>query len=234
MGSKADGNGRVIVPGNVGDGFMVVGLGASAGGIRAAKEFLENVPEGSGMAYVVILHLSPEHDSYLAEVLQQSTRMPVTQVNESVRIVPDHVYVIAPNRSLSVRDDSLVLSEVTCVEERRAPVDIFFRTLADSLGARAACVVLSGTGANGSMGLKRVKEYGGVTAVQDPREAEYSDMPRNSIATGLVDYVLPVAEIPGRLVKYRATLHLIESKDGEDGPGSTPDLREEQAIAAIL
>jgi two-component system CheB/CheR fusion protein len=228
-----DGHGAVV-PGNVGDGFMVVGLGASAGGIRALKEFFENVPEGSGMAYVVILHLSPDHDSQLAEVLQQSARMPVTQVNESVRIEPDHVYVISPNRSLSMQDGTLVLSEMTSVEERRAPVDIFFRTLADSHGARAAVVVLSGTGANGSMGLKRVKEYGGVTVAQDPKEAEHADMPQHAIATGVVDYVLPVAQMPGRIAKYRETLSLIESKEEREGPASLPDQREEQALAAIL
>ncbi len=234
MSSHPNGNGHGGVPGNVGDGFMVVGLGASAGGIRALKEFFEHVPEGGGMAYVVILHLSPDHDSRLAEVLQQSTRMPVTQVTESVRIKPDHVYVIPPNRSLSMQDCSLVLSDVTGVEERRAPVDIFFRTLAESHGARAACVVLSGTGANGSMGLKRVKEQGGVAVVQAPEEAEYPDMPRNSIATGMVDYVLPVAEIPERLASYRAALSLIELKEAGDGEATTPDLREEQALAAIL
>src|SRR5688500_13662055 len=140
-GSGGDGAGA-IVPGNVGDGLMVVGVGASAGGIHACKEFFENAPEASGMAFVVILHLSPDHESHLAEVLQQSTRMPVSQVRESVTIEPDHVYVIPPDRSLSMRGGTLVLSEVTSVEERRAPVDIFFRTLADSHGARAACVVL--------------------------------------------------------------------------------------------
>ena len=234
MSNNPDGNGHEVVPGNVGDGLMVVGLGASAGGIGALKKFFENVPEGAGMAYVVILHLSPDHDSRLAEVLQHSTWMPVTQVSESVRIKPDHVYVIPPNRSLSMEESSLVLSDVTGFEERRAPVDIFFRTLAHSHGARAACVVLSGTGANGSMGLKRVKEYGGVAVVQDPAEAEYPDMPRNSIATGVVDYVLPVAEIPERLAKYRETLSLMELKGEQEGAAAPPDLREEQALAVIL
>src|SRR3954468_7988053 len=165
--------------------FLVVGLGASAGGIRAFKEFFANVPPRSGMAYVVILHLSPEHESHLAEVLQFATEMPVTQVQDAVRIEPDHVYVIPPNKSLAINDGHLRLSEITRIEERRAPVDIFFRTLAESKGSHAVCVVLSGTGPNGSMGMKRVKEMGGVCLVQDPSEAEYSDMPRNSIATGL-------------------------------------------------
>ncbi len=105
MSATTGGNGDAAPRGaaGAGDGFMVVGLGASAGGIRAFREFFENVPERSGMAYVVILHLSPDHDSQLAEVLQQSTRMPVTQVSERVRIEPDHVYVIPPNKSLSMR-----------------------------------------------------------------------------------------------------------------------------------
>ena len=216
---------------------MVVGIGASAGGIRAFREFFRHVPERSGAAYVVILHLSPDHDSQLAEVLQHSTKMPVSQVTERVHVEPDHVYVIPPNKSLSMQDGTLVVSDVTNVAERRAPVDIFFRTLGETRRARAACVVLSGTGADGSMGLKRVKERGGLAVVQDPDEAEYSDMPRNSIATGLVDYVLPVAEMPARIVAYRDALgHVAVAGDeegGEDDPGRR-DRDEEQALAAVL
>ncbi|MET0621765.1 MAG: CheR family methyltransferase, partial [Pyrinomonadaceae bacterium] len=230
-----DGNGAASPARGAGGGFMVVGLGASAGGIHALREFFSNVPERSGMAYVVILHLSPDHDSQLAEVLQQSTPMPVAQVTERVGIEPDRVYVIPPNKSLSVLDGSLIPSDVTSVEVRRAPVDIFFRTLAESHGANAACVVLSGTGANGSMGLKRVKEKGGVAAVQDPREAEYADMPRHSIATELVDYVLPVAEIPARLVAYRDSLGAVASREpADEDAGSRGEQVEEQALAAVL
>ncbi|MFL6227182.1 MAG: CheR family methyltransferase [Pyrinomonadaceae bacterium] len=191
------------------DDFLIVGLGASAGGIKAFKEFFAGVPARSGMAYVVILHLSPEHESRLAEVLQVSAKVPVTQVSESVRIEPDHVYVIPPNQSLSMVDSTLQLSDVTRIEERRAPVDIFFRTLGESHHARAVCVVLSGTGADGSMGLKRVKECGGLAIVQDPVEAEYADMPRHSIATALVDYVLPAAEMPAKIISYKEHLKTI-------------------------
>jgi chemotaxis methyl-accepting protein methylase len=240
MGANIGGDGAGRMTRGSGAGFMVVGLGASAGGIRAFKEFFKHVPERSGMAYVVILHLSPDHDSRLAEVLQQSTPMPVAQVNERVRIEPEHVYVIPPNKSLSMEDGSLVVSDVTGVEERRAPVDIFFRTLAESQRERAACVVLSGTGANGSMGLKRVKERGGVAAVQSPEEAEHADMPRNSIATGLVDYVLPVAEIPARLVAYRDAFVGVSvfaaDADGreEEPPPPRRDHAEERAFAVVL
>src|SRR5947209_7751847 len=186
--------------------FLVVGLGASAGGIKAFKEFFANVPPASGMAYVVILHLSPEHESHLAEVLQVASEMPVTQVQDAVKIEPNHVYVIPPNKSLAMSDGRLALSEIKRIEERRAPVDIFFRTLADSKTSRAVCVVLSGTGSDGSMGMKRVKEMGGVCIAQEPNEAEYSDMPRYSMATGFVDYVLPVAEIPRKIVAYKERL----------------------------
>src|SRR5215212_6495282 len=186
-----------------GDDFLVVGLGASAGGIKAFKEFFAHVPPESGMAYVVILHLSPEHESHLAEVLQVATEMPVIQVSGLVKIEPNHIYVIPPNKSMAMDDGNLALSEIKRIEERRAPVDIFFRTLAESKTSCAVSVVLSGTGSDGSMGMKRVKEMGGVCFVQDPKEAEYTDMPLNSMATGLVDYVLPAAEIPRKIIAYK-------------------------------
>ena len=185
---------------------IVVGLGASAGGVGALREFFMHVDANSGAAYVVILHLSPDHDSRLAEVLQATSTMPVAQVTEPTPIEANHVYVISPNRTLEIENGVLVPAETTRPEQRRAPVDIFFRTLADSHGTRSVCVVLSGTGPNGSAGLKRVKEYGGLAIVQDPEEAEYADMPRNSIATGLVDYVLPVAEMPGAIANYQERL----------------------------
>src|SRR5829696_6182197 len=132
QGDGVGGNGSGPTAGSGQQDFLVVGLGASAGGIHAFKEFFERVPANSGMAYVVILHLSPDHDSRLAEVLQFSASIPVTQVTATVRIEPDHVYVIPPNQSLSIEDGALHLSEITGVEERRAPVDIFFRTLAEA------------------------------------------------------------------------------------------------------
>lgn len=190
--------------------FLIVGIGASAGGIQAIKRFFEHVPPDTGMAFVVVLHMSPDHESHLAEVLQVSARIPVNQVQERVRVEPNRVYVIPPHRSLSLDDGYLAVSEVTRFEERRAPVDIFFRTLADSHRSKAVCVVLSGTGADGSMGLKRVKEQGGVCLVQDPDEAEYGDMPRNSIATALADHVLPVADMPARIIAYRDTLESVQ------------------------
>src|SRR5689334_11301948 len=195
------------------ENFLVVGIGASAGGVGALRNFFANVPAHTGMAYVVILHLSPDHDSQLAEVLQSSSLLPVTQVERRVRVEPDHVYVIPPNKSLEIKHGHIDVSPVTSDEERRARVDIFFRTLAQSHGQRAVSVVLSGTGANGSMGMKRVKEMGGLCIAQDPQEAEYDDMPRHSIATGLVDYVLPVAQIPAQILAYREQIKRIPIPD---------------------
>ncbi len=189
---------------------MIVGIGASAGGIQALKEFFDHVPSDSGIAYVVILHLSPDHDSQLAEVLQFSSRIPVTKVTEKVLVEPNRVYVVPPNQHLEMIEDSIIVSPNTEIEDRRAPVDIFFRTLAEAVGPRAVAVVLSGTGANGSMGLKRVKEKGGSAFVQNPREAEFSEMPRNSIATELVDEVLPVAEIPAKIIAFKKNLGIVE------------------------
>ena len=200
--------------------FLVVGLGASAGGVQALRDFFSQVPAQTGMAYVVILHLSPDHDSQLAEVLQSSSLLPVTKVERPIRVEPDHVYVIPPNKSLEINDGHINVSQMTSDEVRRAPVDIFFRTLAQSHGPRAVSVVLSGTGANGSMGMKRVKEMGGLCIVQDPQEAEYDDMPRHSMATGLVDYVLPVAQIPAQIIAYREQVKRIPVPDA---PHETTD-----------
>lgn len=192
------------------ENFLVVGIGASAGGIEALRIFFENVSADSGMAYVVILHLSPDHDSQLASVLRMVAKIPVDQVTEKVTVKPNHVYVVPPNQSLKMIDGSIIVEPIHTIEERRAPVDIFFRTLAESHCERAVAVVLSGTGANGSMGMKRVKECGGVVFVQNPREAEYSDMPRNSIATDLVDAILNVGEIPAKITAYRQNIGIIE------------------------
>src|SRR6185503_5110672 len=213
----------------VAEDFLIVGIGASAGGIQALKDFFANVPKDSGIAYVVILHMSPEHESRLAEVLQTTSQIPVTQVKQRVKVVPDHVYVIPPNQNLAMTDGHLKLTDMIGVEERRSPVDLFFRTLAETNDSRAVSVILSGTGSNGSMGLKRIKEYGGVAFVQDPNEAQYMDMPRNAIATGLVDYVLPVADIPAKILSYkhhRGTIQIPEPRE--------PLATDEQALRDIF
>ncbi len=190
--------------------FLIVGIGASAGGIEALRTFFANVPDDSGIAYVVILHLSPDHDSQLAEVLSNVSKITVSQVKEKATVQPNHVYVVPPNQHLEMMDGDIIVSPNLQVSERRAPVDIFFRSLAESHKAHAVAVVLSGTGANGSMGLKRIKENGGTVFVQNPREAEYSDMPRNSIATELVDEILNVADIPKKIIAYNSRIGKVD------------------------
>src|SRR5262245_9383325 len=210
-----------------GQKLLVVGLGASAGGIEALRSFFSHVPAESGAAYVVILHLSPDHDSKLAEVLQTTASISVTQVTHPVRVEADHVYVVPPNRRLEIVDGMLTLSEMTQREHRRSPVDVFFRALADANGSRSVGIVLSGTGPNGSAGLKRVKEYGGLTIAQAPEEAGHAEMPSNAIATGQVDLVLRVAEMPARILDYQKRLQLIETSPALIDPAEEPDaLRE--------
>jgi two-component system CheB/CheR fusion protein len=184
------------------DTFLVVGLGASAGGVRPLQQYFENMPPDSGMAFVVVMHLSPDHESSLAQILQQRTTMPVVQVTESVRIEANHVYVIPPNKHLAVQEGLLTLVDPQQPPGSRVAIDLFFRTLSAAFGPRAVSIVLSGADSDGSIGIKHVKEQGGITIVQDPTEAEYDSMPRTAIATGMVDWVLPVAEIPARQMEF--------------------------------
>ena len=155
--------------------------------------------------------MSPEHESKLADILQTTSPIPVTQVRERTKVEPDQVYVVPPNQRLAMADGHLELKSIIGAEERRSPVDLFFRTLAETNENRAVSVILSGTGSDGSMGLKRVKEHGGVAFAQDPEEAEYTDMPSNAIATGMVDYILPVAEIPAKIVSYNKRIGSVHS-----------------------
>jgi two-component system, chemotaxis family, CheB/CheR fusion protein len=161
------------------------------------------MPGDSGLAFVVVLHLSPEHESSLAALLQNVTPMRVVQVTEAVKVQPDCIYVIPPGKNLLMADGQLVLNDLRHENGKRSAVDIFFRTLADTHGPCAAAIVLSGADGDGAIGIKRIKEHGGLTVAQEPREAEHEGMPRSAIATGMVDWVLPVAEMPNRLLEYQ-------------------------------
>lgn len=180
--------------------FPVVGLGASAGGILALRTFLEQMPAGSGMAFVVILHLSPKHESSVDSVLQQVTRMPVRQVTEPPLIEAGHVYVISPRNDLEIADGYLRVKPAKRPRGAHVAIDLFFRTLADSRRDRAIGIVLSGTGPDGSLGLARIKELGGVTFAQAAEDCEYPEMPLHAVATGMVDFVMPAAEMPQKLL----------------------------------
>jgi len=189
---------------------LIVALGGSAGAIAALQAFFRAVPPDSGMAYVVITHLPPDHESRLAEVLQRSTPMSVQQIVADERVVAERVYVIPPGKSLSMSGDILVASDFKSLTERRTPVDMFFRALADDHRERAVVVVLSGAGTDGSSGLRRIKENRGFVVAQDPTEAGFPEMPRHAIATGVVDHVLPASEMAGKILVYRDHLRAAE------------------------
>ena len=195
---------------------VVVGIGASAGGLQALREFFRNVADDSGLAYVVVVHLSPEHESHLAGLLQPHSSMQVLQVSETQPLKPNCVYVIPPNANLSAIDTHLRLSALEERRGERAPIDHFFRTLAETHDGHAIGVILTGTGSDGTLGIKEIKLRGGLTVVQDPNEAEYDGMPQSAIATGFVDLVLPLASIPSAVLRFaRTEPRLPVSPDGE-------------------
>lgn len=180
----------------------LVGLGGSAGSIGALRSFFRSVPPDCGLAFVVILHLSPDHESTLADLLRRGTKMRVLQVTEALKVEPNTVYVIPPGKSLRAADGQLRLGELQPDHGRHVAVDLFFRTLADAHGPHSTAIVLSGADGDGAIGIKRIKERGGLTIAQDPAEAEQPAMPLSAIATGMVDWVLPVAEMIPRVLDY--------------------------------
>jgi two-component system, chemotaxis family, CheB/CheR fusion protein len=181
--------------------LTVVGIGASAGGLKALQDFFEALPGDSGLAFVVVTHLAPEHESHMAEILQNRTKMPVLQVNGRLDIEPNSVYVIPPNREIFVADSHLDVKTFEAARGSRTPIDYFFRSLARAHHG-AVAIILSGGGADGAVGIKSIKEEGGLLMVQHPDEAEYDSMPRAAIATGLADVVLGVRELARKLMDF--------------------------------
>ena len=198
--------------------FPVVGIGASAGGVQALLRFFENAPADIGMAFVVVLHLSPDHASSADQVLQHATRMPVRQVQRPVQVEKNHVYVISPSHDLSLDHGHLTPVEADRPRGRPIAIDLFFRSLADAHRERAIAIVLSGTGADGATGIGRIKEQGGVTIAQDPADAEYPEMPQNAMATGMVDLTLPAADMPRKLRELAENARAIRLPSADDEP----------------
>ena len=190
--------------------LLVAGLGASAGGVEALEAFFAGLPEIDGVAFVVILHLAPDEESRLADVLEAGLPLPVTQVTEAVTIERGHVYVIPPGKNLLAEGRRLVLEPIEEARVRRRPIDHFFRTLAAAYGERAVGVVLSGTGANGTVGVRALKEAGGLILAQDPDDAAFDEMPRSAIASGVVDMVGPAGALAAEVVAYAHRLHRVQ------------------------
>jgi two-component system CheB/CheR fusion protein len=182
--------------------FPVVGIGASAGGLEALEQFLKGVPEGSGMAFVVVQHMDPTHKGILVELLQRVTPMQVLQVKDRLRIAPDRVYVIPPNKDLSILHGALHLLPPAAPRGLRLPIDFFFRALAEDCQGRSIGVILSGMGSDGTLGLRAIKEKAGVVFVQDPATAKFDGMPRSAIDAGMADVVDAAEKLPGRIIEY--------------------------------
>jgi len=179
--------------------FPIICIGASAGGLEALEQFLENVPANNGMAYIVIQHLDPTQKGMLPELLQRVTRMKVLQVKDRVTVKPDFVFVIPPNKTMSILKGVLHLFEPIEARGLRLPIDHFLQTLADDQHEHAIGVILSGMGSDGSIGIRAIKEQNGIVMVQEPTTAKFDSMPRNAIESVLVDIVAPADELPLRL-----------------------------------
>ena len=210
--------------------FFVVGLGASAGGLEALRSFFEAMPPESGMAFVVIQHLSPDHKSRMAELLARNTRMPVAVAADGVRVEPDHVYVIPPGKCLTIFHGALLLTEIGTDKRPNLPIDLFFTSLAEDRGERAIAIGLSGTGSDGTRGIRAIKEAGGLVMVQEESSAKFSGMPHSAIGTGLADFILPASEMPGALLKFIRHPLLVRSP----GAARHPPESAMQKITALL
>jgi two-component system CheB/CheR fusion protein len=182
--------------------FPIVAVGASAGGLEAFEHLFAAMPADSGIAFVLIAHLDPTHISLLPELIQKSTKMPVEQIQDGTAVQSDHVYVIPPNKNLTILNGTLQLLDLPLPRGGNLPIDSFFRALAEDQGANAGCIILSGTGTDGTLGLKAIKGAAGLVMVQDEASAKFDGMPRSAFSTGLADYVLPPEQMPEKLLIY--------------------------------
>ncbi len=211
--------------------FPVVGIGASAGGLAAFEAFFSGMPADaeSGMAFVLVQHLSPDHKSILSELVKRYTSMEVFEVQDGMRVRPNCAYIIPPNRDMAFLHGTLRLLEPAEARGQRLPIDFFFRSLAQDQGEQAVCIVLSGTGSDGTLGVRAIKGEGGMVMIQDPDTAEYDGMPRSALATGLVDYVLPADEMAARLIAYAA-----RAGRGASGTAAPPTGRTHDELEKIF
>ena len=211
-------------------GLPVAGIGASAGGLDAFKKFFSAMPADSGIAFVLIPHLDPRHESLMVELISRHTKMPVAEAQDGAQVEANHVYIIPPNKYMTISGGVLRLSGPV---ERGGPqtsIDLFLRSLGDDKQEQAICIILSGTGAHGTLGLKAVKAAGGLAMVQDPLTAEYPAMPQSAIATDLADYVLPVEKMPPALIAYVQHCYINGSKSAAEQKEAGDDLNQVLAL----
>lgn len=221
--------GRDLSMGNI----PIIGMGASAGGLQALEVFFDNMPPENGMAFVIVQHLDPTRESILADLLQRHTSMRVIQVREGgMSVQPNCVYVVPPNRNMALFRGALLLTETESHGGLRLPVDFLFRSLAEDQGQHAIGIILSGTGTDGTLGLKAIRGEGGMVMAQDPESAKFDGMPRSAIATGLADYILTPEEMPAQLVEY--TQHLFTLQTTSHALPPVEDSEALQRIFALL
>ena len=185
-----------------GSEFHYVGIGASAGGLEAIEDFFSHMPEKSGLAFIVIQHLSPDYKSLMVELLSKKTKIPVHRCTDGMQVTPDNIYMIPPGKNLSIFHGRLVLKEKDTIRGINLPIDIFLKSLADDQADRAIAVILSGTGSDGTRGVRAIKEQGGMVMVQDEATAKFDGMPRAAISTGVADFILPPPKMPAQLLAY--------------------------------
>jgi two-component system CheB/CheR fusion protein len=205
--------------------FPIVGIGASAGGLEALEKFFNNMPHDSGMAFVIVMHFDPTSKSLMSEILKRYSKMEVVQVEEGIKVEPDHVYIIPPNKDMAILRGDLHLLEPVVRKGIRHPIDFFLRSLADDKREKSICIILSGTGTEGTLGLKAVKGEDGMVMVQDVKSAAYDGMPASAISTGLADYILPPEKMPDQLLKYMKRFFIKGTRKPESISGYTNSLQ---------
>jgi two-component system CheB/CheR fusion protein len=201
---KAQGNKKTDAQGQKSQprAFSIVGMGASAGGLEAFEQFFSKMPSDTGMAFVLVPHLDPTHASMMTELLKRVTRMEVTEAKEGMKVRPNCVYVIPPNKEMTIFHGALSLEAPKMTHGLRMPIDTFLRSLAEDQGEMAVGIIFSGTGMDGTLGLRAIHGAGVVLMIQDPKTAKYGDMPASAVQTGLADFILPSEKMPETLVTY--------------------------------
>lgn len=223
--------------------FCVVGVGASAGGLEAFTQLIKGIPRDSGMAFILVQHLDPKHESQLPEILQRKIKIPVKEIKDKMKVEPNHIYIVPSNKTLNAQEDILELSPRPKDTSHYLSIDLFLTSLAEVYGANATGVILSGTASDGTQGLKAIKDHGGISFAQDEASASYPDMPKNAVQTGVVDFVLSPEKIPKKILEVTGTMYEkvekgkeVETSEELSNDEKIPlkDKKEEEIFSKIL
>jgi two-component system CheB/CheR fusion protein len=213
--------------------FPIIGIGASAGGLEAFSDLLRDLPEKTGMAFVLVQHLDPKHSSGLGGILARTTNIPVQEVTDGARVQPNQIYVIPPNNSMVLKDGTLRLAPRVLSRGQHLPIDHFFRSLAKTRGNRAIGVILSGSASDGTEGCRAIKAAGGITFAQDEQSAKFASMPRSAVSTGCIDFVLPPGAIARELSRLAKHPYVIQPSAEEAEPAMIPEDHMQELLSAL-